>query len=176
MACKLCSQEKKCVKAHIIPESFFRLIKRDGKPILILPDNIEKHPEKSHTGIYDENLVCIDCERLFSSCDDYAYTFLVDKFNKENPFLDGDKALAFVIKSFDYHKLKLFFVSALWRASATSNKYFSSINVGPFESKLKAMILNNDPGNQNYFSVIITKYDDEKLATAMLNPHKEKLE
>jgi hypothetical protein len=176
MACKLCLQEKKCVESHIIPESFFRLIKENGKPILILPDKIEKYPEKSHTGIYDENLVCEDCEKLFSPWDNYGHLFLVANFPKDKQFLDGDKVLAYVIENFDYHKLKLFFISMLWRASASSYKHFSHINTGPFEDTLKRMIVNNDPGDKNYFSVILTKFNNESIATAMLNPHREKLE
>lgn len=176
MACKLCLQEKKCVESHIIPESFFRLIKENGKPILILPDKIEKYPEKSHTGIYDKNLVCEDCEKLFSPLDNYGHSFLVANFPKDKVFVDEDTVLAYVIENFDYHKLKLFFISILWRASASSNKHFYHINTGPFEDILKKMILNNDPGDKNYFSVILTKFDNQSIATAMLNPQREKLE
>lgn len=176
MTCKLCLQEKKCIKAHIIPESFFRLIKQNGKPILNLPDSISKYPEKSQIGIYDENLVCGDCERLFSPWDNYGHSFLVANFPKDKLFLDGNQALAYVIENYDYQKLKLFFISILWRASASSHKDFSNINVGPFEPKLKKMILNNDPGDINYFSVIITKFDDEKIATAIISPDKHKLD
>lgn len=39
MTCKLCLQQKKCVEAHIIPESLFRIIKQGGKAILILSPN-----------------------------------------------------------------------------------------------------------------------------------------
>lgn len=174
MACKLCLQEKNCIKAHIIPESFFRIIKRDGKPILILsPKDFQS---KTHIGIYDKNLVCEDCEKLFSPWDNYAHSFLVANFSKDKSIIDGDKVFAYVIECFDYHKLKLFFISILWRASASNHKYFSNIKTGPFEDKLKEMILNNDPGDKNRFSIIITKFDNESIGTAMLNPHKEKLE
>lgn len=174
MTCKLCLKEKKCIEAHIIPESFFRIIKQDGKPILILSPN--DFQSKTHIGIYDKTILCDDCEKLFSPWDNYGYSLLVANFSKDKPFLDGDSVLAYTIENIDYHKLKLFFISILWRASASSHKYFSSINTGPFEDKLKELILSNDAGDENNFSVIITKFNDDPVATAILNPHREKLE
>jgi hypothetical protein len=174
MACKICLEDKKCIKAHIIPESFIKIIKQDGKPIMILSPN--EFQSKTHIGVYDKKILCEDCEKLFSPWDNYGNLILVANFPKDKPFLDGDKVLAYTIENFDYHKLKLFFISILWRASASSHNYFSHINAGPFEDMLKEMIINNDPGDKNCFSVIITKFDDESIATAILNPHREKLE
>src|SRR4030042_2626638 len=174
MACKFCLQEKKCVEAHIIPGSFFRIIKQDKEPIYILSP--KEFQSITHNGIYDKTIVCEDCEKLFSPWDDYAHSLLIANFPKDKSFMDGEKILAHIIERFDYHKLKLFFISVLWRASASNHKYFSHINTGPFEDKLKKMILHNDSGDKNTFSIIFTKFDNESLGTAMLNPQKEKLE
>jgi hypothetical protein len=176
VACKLCLYGKKNIKSHIIPKSFFMKIKQNENPILIIPDKIDKYPKKSHIGIYDDNLVCEDCEKVFSAWDNYADSFLIKNFQKNKPVFDGGIVIAYLIDSFDYHKLKLFFISLLWRASASSNNFYSLISTGVFEEKLKRMILDNDPGDQNSFSIIITKFDNEKLATGILSPHKEKLD
>lgn len=37
------------------------------------------------------------------------------------------------------------------------------------------MIINKDPGDKNSFLVIITKFDDESIATAIINPQKKEL-
>jgi hypothetical protein len=54
MKCKLCGVDKKLVKAHIIPEAFFKPL-RSGKnaPLLIRPGDYVK---RAPIGVYDKTI------------------------------------------------------------------------------------------------------------------------
>src|SRR5208337_4171297 len=109
--------DKKCIKAHIIPNSLYEPIFNDKKGMLIISNKAENYPKKQHTGIYNNNIVCEECERLFSKPDDYAKSFFSADIKEDSFIIDknGDK-LAYIIKYYDYDNLKLFFISLLWRA------------------------------------------------------------
>lgn len=134
MACKFCIEDKKCIKAHIIPNSLYEPIFSQKKGMLILSDKSENYPQKQHTGIYDTNIVCEECERVFSKPDNYAKSFFSADIQEESFLIHNGKKLAYIIKDYDYHNLKLFFMSTLWRASVSTHPFFSNIKLGPFEN------------------------------------------
>jgi hypothetical protein len=174
MTCKFCLGDYKCIEAHIIPNSLYKPLLADPSGMLIVSNKSEIHPKRSHTGIYDSELVCEKCERLFSKFDDYAQSFFSAEIPDNNYIIHKNEKLAYFIEDVDYPKLKLFFISLLWRASVTNHPFFSKVDVGPFEVQLKKMITGDDPGDENTFSVTITKYDETSLASAMLSPHRNK--
>ena len=62
---------------------------------------------------------------------------------------------------YDYHLLKLFAISLLWRASTTKLVFFNGVNVGErHEQKLREHILNNDPGTLDDYTVVLGFYED----------------
>lgn len=174
MACKFCLKDKKCVKAHIIPNSLYEPIFNAKKGMLILSNQPENYPKKQHTGIYDENIVCEECERLFSKLDDYANSFFSAEICVDSFIVENNEKVAYIINNYDYNNLKVFLISLLWRASASSQSLFYNVNIGPFENQIKEMIKNNDPGDENTFSFILTRYDNSLASRANLGPFKGK--
>ena len=81
----------------------------------------------------------------------------------------------YTIKDFDYKLLKLFFISMLWRASITSHECFERISTGPFEEKLRSLILSNNPGDEDDFSVILAKFSNPDLKF-ILDPHQDRFD
>jgi hypothetical protein len=174
MKCKLCNQEKSLVKAHIIPRSLYKPLLEGDLPLTVLPTSPTSHPQISRIGFYDNEILCQECERLFSPWDDYAQKALLAQPQRENYlFLNGEK-IAFKM-GVDYAKLKLFFVSLLWRASVSKFYFFKKIKLEPLEERLKEMVLNCDPGDAETFAVALTKYEDP-LGTVILNPHRHRLD
>jgi hypothetical protein len=75
--CKLCQQEVTAlVKAHVIPRSFFEIDPRLAAPRLIT-NSKGIYPKKIPVGVYDRTIVCGECEKRFSDCDDYAARLLL---------------------------------------------------------------------------------------------------
>ena len=173
MACKFCKEEKKLIKAHVIPEGFFRRV-RDGQVSPLIGTNKKgEYTKRSPIGVYDKTIVCGDCEGIWGDWDSYAQEFLGNfPLGGQPLYADGQK-IGYRIDSYDYRKLKLFFVALLWRASASEQSFFSRIALGPFEEQAKQMISQGDPGPSGQFAVTLAKFEDP-VATSMLDPHPEK--
>jgi hypothetical protein len=173
MICKFCLTEKKCVRCHIIPRSFY---KHSLNPhALIISDN-SYYAKRSQTGIYDENLVCEECEKLFSPFDDYAYHLVLSDVPADDLIVYEGKRIAYLIKNYDYKKLKLFFISLLWRAYSSKLSYFDLVKLKLFDNRLKEMILKQDLGSEDEFSVALRRFEERPYSRVILNPHKTRFD
>jgi hypothetical protein len=126
-------------------------------------------------GIYDSSILCGDCDQKVSPWDAYAQELLLHQFSDATALQVNQQKVGWRIKSFDYPRLKLFFISLLWRASVSKQPFYKRISVGPFENHLRSMILNEEPGNAQDFAVLLGRFDELWL-TAMLDPHPEKFD
>lgn len=173
MRCKLCNQERSLVRAHVIPEGFFRLL-RNGNESPILLTNIEgEYQRRSPIGEYDTTILCEICEQRFGPWDDYAQQFLLQSFDEDLYILHNGTKVALKIPIFDYHKLKLFFESLLWRASVSTREFYKKVRTGPFEDQLRGRIISEEPGDAETFAVTLAKFE-HGLGTAILDPHPDR--
>jgi hypothetical protein len=124
MVCKFCLEDKKCIEAHIIPNSLYEPLLNDNKGMLIVSNKSEIYPKKQQIGIYDMEIVCEECERLFSKPDYYAKSFFSADMTEDSFIIHNGEKCVYTIKDYDYHNLKLFFISLLWRASASTQPFF----------------------------------------------------
>jgi hypothetical protein len=140
--CKFCSATNKpLVKAHIVPQSFYGVVK--GQPLAGLRSEFSK-PRWAWTGVYDNELLCSDCEASFAKLDDYAFNALFERPSKSSPpslrgvdlFPDQLRPVAFRIPGADPERLKLFVYSMFWRAHVSIRNECKGIDVGPFVSDL----------------------------------------
>ena len=177
--CKLCERERKLIKAHIIPKKLYNPILKasSGESPRVYVVGTEKKSQQSQNGIYDPDILCRECDGdLIGSWDNYGQTLLLSSPSRENYTVDeAGKLAGYKIDTFDYNQLKLFFMSILWRAAITSDQFFAQVQLGSWEDKLKKMILAQDPGSENDFSVHLFKYEGD-FSEIMQNPTKEKQE
>ncbi len=73
MICKLCDKEKKLIRAHIIPESFYS----KGHKKLYADDLI--YEKKMPKGLYDTEILCGECDNKIGKLDGLAKKILMDK-------------------------------------------------------------------------------------------------
>ena len=173
MKCHLCLEDKKLIKAHIIPESFFLPLK-SGKRVPELHTNTNGvYPRRAPVGIYDTSILCSNCDNTIGDWDNYAQQLLLKEFNEDLAIYDSSKKVAYKIDNFDYEKLKLFFISVLWRASISNHYFFKRVKLGPYESIARKMILKKESGSSEDFSVVIAKFSEPDI-TSILDPHKDK--
>lgn len=137
-ACKFCGQTKRLAKAHIVPRSFY-LSDNSGLPHMIMPMNGNLRSKKSRTGIYDEALNCVDCEKFFAKLDSYAFEHLIGRHSRRYVCRDADTgrymvqdALPMAVYSplAEREKLLAFASSVLWRASASDRPEMAGVNMG----------------------------------------------
>jgi len=180
MSCSLCGKEKKLIKAHAIPEAFFRLLRKGETPPKLMTNIAGIYPKKAPIGVYDTGILCEECEKGFQEWDDYAIRVLVNELDTFKPISDGQKTVAYYLEKYDYKKLKLFFISVLWRASVSTQVFYEKVNLGPWEDAAKNHILNENPGSEHEFSTLlslfISKAGRDKLARTMMDPYRERWE
>lgn len=172
--CKLCGNTGPLMESHIIPRAFFRDVAAGGET----PAEYSFVPgvplKRSPTGPYDADMLCEACERMFGKWDDYGVKFLrrplgefklVQGRTREGVEQDGTGILR--TADVDYRRLKLFLLSVLWRAHSSGNKMFERVRLGPFEARLRAMLLARDPGEKTDFPVWLMRFHSERAPTVI---------
>lgn len=170
--CRLCRQKKFLIKAHIIPAGFYRPLKTE-KTVPEIHTNIEgAFPQRSPVGIFDRNILCRECDALMGPWDQHAQNILLKDIPEESSIFHHRKRVAYQITKFDYKRLKLFFVSLLWRASISTHVFFKRISLGSQEEILRDMILNQRPGSLKSYPVTLARFENP-AANGILDPHPE---
>lgn len=82
---------EKLVKSHIIPESFFRAIKKDSNHLLIVSNKESEFTKRNMIGIYDQEILCLNCEEKFKLLDDYGQDILIKNQDAFRPIIDTEK-------------------------------------------------------------------------------------
>ena len=144
MTCHLCLRDRKLVRSHIIPEAFWRELRdEDGPPVMISGmDGV--FPKKSQIGVYDQTILCQGCEEQFQDVDDYGIRVLLKDFDRLfTPVYDTNfppRVGGYVSDDIDQDRLLRFLVSVLWRASVSTQVVFRHVSLGELESQAAKVI------------------------------------
>ena len=147
MKCKLCHLDKKLCKSHIIPESAYGSIYDDKHRVLEV-SNLQKELPKHQKGLR-EPLLCKDCEQHLNKYESY----FADMWFRNQLIPTHLSEELKTISGLDYKRFKLFHMSILWRAGIASREEFASVKLGDYEERLRQLILTDDPGDPNQYSV-----------------------
>lgn len=158
--CRLCGCEitdnNKC-DAHIIPRGILKIFSPEefGKLSLVGTDMSKR---KAPQGSYDNSILCRGCDNKIGVYDDYAGIFV------RNAQLTGHPSgTGWQIEGYDQNKLKLFFMSYLWRSSITERSEFAGVNLGAkHENRLQQLILSNLAGSVDEYTVVLSKFRSAK--------------
>ena len=170
MKCKFCGNETALIEAHIIPAGLFRRLRQGKKSLEMITNKAGEYTKKSPTGVYDKTIVCSKCESIWQEWDNYAQLILANKPLNGRVRYHNNKRICYIVDNYEYRKLKLFFISMIWRASVSSHQFFSRISLTQFEDIAKQHIINDDPGDREVFSVVVTKFD-HPLAKGIFDPY-----
>jgi len=171
MKCRYCDQDKKLINAHIIPERFFDELKTGPGPLKEYSSRPEEFPKKSQLGVYDQTILCLECEQELAPYDNYAFeVFLSDRF-KKSEIKDEEELLGYTLEGIDYPRLKLFFLSLIWRASVSTHPYYKEVRLGPYESVIRGMLKTKDPGKSSRFPVMLGEGIFPNNMPSMLQPY-----
>jgi hypothetical protein len=160
MICQLCLQDKKLIRSHIIPASFFRLAYPEKNCRIVTKDEYSK---RLLVGLYDMEIVCEECEKIFSRWDDYGNRFFSEILESgKNKIINKNNINIIIFDDIKYSELKLFLMSVLWRCAVSRHPFFNQISLGSFENQLKENILSSNPGSDEEFAILIFKFDVSK--------------
>lgn len=156
--CLYCGQERALVKAHIIPEAFFRDVRGDASTLYLVKNEPGTHPKRAPIGVYDRQILCGECEKTFQNVDDYAAALLIRERDTAFVRRSFDSGIVYIADQFDYHSLKVYIISVLWRASVSTQQYFSRIDLGERLARAKEMIAARDAGPAGEFAVVLSRW------------------
>ncbi|WP_286261992.1 hypothetical protein [Thalassotalea atypica] len=177
--CKGCGENKKLIKAHIIPKSFYMDLRANANHLNIVPSNVGERQSRSNIGDYDTNILCKDCDTIMEKYDDYGKKLLLDQRDSFIEHERNGQLLGWEVHNFDYLKLKLFFLSILWRASISSRPFFRRVSLAQYEDKLKELIWNEQDDDNHTFGCVVAKFlpaNIEGVEKSILDPDKTTLE
>ena len=158
--CKLCKKEKLlCKKSHIIPKHAYKILKNDDNFCLkVDKKTIKKESkQKDFSGIFESYILCKGCECTLNEYEIYANDLIYrNKINNINTKKSESKIIISGA-GYDYEKIKLYFLSILWRSSISSNKFFNGVALTSCtEENIRTILLTSNLGEDNKFSIIIS--------------------
>lgn len=155
--CRFCGKTTKLIKAHIVPQKFYTypIATEEDKQLILVSENKHYKP-KCPIGVYDENILCAECDGAFGIYDEEIQKLLLADIRRYKR-KDVESLYEIPFTAFDYQKLRLFFVSMLWRASISSNDVFKHIKFGVKYEKLSLAILKDPKLDSDNFALIIMK-------------------
>lgn len=174
--CKLCHETVEIRESHIIPELCHKgLYDEKHRALKLRAGDLDK-PPWIQKGIRDR-LLCDVCEGRLNRIETSF-----DKFWYHSPALPPRvPAQGISIQGFDYVTFKLLHLSVLWRASVSRLKEFGAVSLGPYEEKLRRMILDLDPGPPTHFpivgQVLVDPEDNYRVVHSLVAmPHRSRLD
>jgi hypothetical protein len=163
--CKLTGVHGRYVASHIIPKALTD--SGEGKPLTQKGRN--GRYIKRWTSWYDSRLVTAEGEAILASYDNWAINFFREKkliwsswgpiVQLESPdhiWLPGPQVGIRQLRGVDCERLRLFFLSLLWRAAATSLFEFRLVSIPADElAQLREMVLHGRVEPYHFYPVTL---------------------
>lgn len=149
--CALTGGHDVFVKCHLLPKAIFP----EREKTKVADTKAQSRPKRRPVGPYSNELVTRCGEDILERYDDYGIRFLrrqVGQWSLE----DDNKYWA--VQGLDYARLKLFFISILWRCAAASHPTPDYIDIADQMNTLRDMVRVGDPGPAEFFSVMSENY------------------
>lgn len=132
--CQLCRKEKKLIKAHVIPESFYVI--GDQEPLRIIGNSENFYPRRTPVGVYDESILCNECDNKLGLLDQEA----AEKLLRGRPRAQFQGQLL-IYPDTNAGTVAKFVISVLWRAAVSNHYFFKRVSIGPYADVFRKQIL-----------------------------------
>ena len=164
--CRLCQRASRLCKSHIIPEFCYTRLYDSAHRFIEVHDVKQGRVHRGQKG-YAEYLLCAECESHVNGFERHARRLFVDTLDVGSPPKRSIELL-----NVSYDKLKLFFLSILWRSSVSTLSMFRHVDLGRHESELRKRVLESDPGEPNTYGIIVFPllFEREHFRDFMVEP------
>lgn len=166
MVCRLCGTSEELCRSHILPEFLYRPLYDEKHRFSILTAGVEgkRYRQRGLT----EPLLCHACERHLCQYEKYAAEVMSGRLGHRFQ----QRGSRITINGIDYARFKLFQLSILWRASASTLEFFRLVSLGPHETPLRQMLLTGDPGIPDKFGCVVIFTHDlgHDMSDTIFNP------
>ena len=177
ITCKLTGFTGPGIAAHIIPRAFYGLYDESGKfregGTVVTQKEGDYREARRFKGVYDSGIVIQQGEDYFFDCDTYAAEFFLNDFHAKTwtPAPLNPAVITLPSGQFDPDLIRKFCMSVLWRAHVTTQPFFSNIDIGIHEPRLRQMILDGTVGDPQDFSVILYHWKGVPRPWPVMAPH-----
>ena len=167
------------MKSHAIPEAFFRQL-RDGPHAPILVSNVANTwPARAPIGVYDNDVLCDGCEPKFGPSDAYGAEVLINRLDELfQPVVADGRIVAYFGQGVDQLRLKLFFLSVLWRAAISKHGFYDRMKLGPHLDRIRAVLDSPHNIHPDEYSGLMSRWiaspNKEAFADGLMSPILEK--
>lgn len=155
--CRLCLLHRSLCDSHALPDSLFNYIlrKNSGKAIVITDDATT--PVQYSADTWETELLCQQCEQLLNRLYD-AYGMAVFR-GQEGGVLRASEGV--LLLRIDRRRLRMFFLSVLWRISVSTHHSYSNIELpAQWEEELRTALLAGRSLPQGKYTVAVYKMRD----------------
>lgn len=173
MTCALCHEPKPLHESHIIPEFMYRPLYDENHRFYGV-SSFPKKPNRFYQKGLREKLLCAICEQYFSRYEVYARgVFFGETASPPIKIPTG-----FCFSGLNYTLLKLFLMSLLWRLAVTKVEYLKGADLGPYEERLRLLLVSGDPGDYPMFPCMVTAlmWDGKQVTDLIIPPVYTRLE
>ncbi|MCF6271114.1 MAG: hypothetical protein L3J41_15485 [Melioribacteraceae bacterium] len=124
--CKLCNKSEELQNSHIIPNYFFKRLKRNGSAIQT--EVTVGIPNIKTQDSWSEYLFCKNCEQHINKFEKYVISFTKHPFNVKSTADSKDNNIV-QFSNLDYERFRLFQLSLLFRAAIASGREWATIKL-----------------------------------------------
>jgi hypothetical protein len=169
--CKLCGQARELVNSHIIPK-FCHATMYPPKPGLHrfhYMHDVDAGEVKWEQDGFKEYLLCKQCDNeKLGAWEEHATRL----FKTQLPQPAPGQAQPILFHDPDYSRLKLFFLSVLWRAGVSTHEFYEHVRLGPHEEKIRKMLLQSIPGDPRDYGCAVSLLLDrgQPLRSVLVQP------
>lgn len=145
----------------------------------IVPSDIDIRESRSNMGDYDPEILCKECDTIIEPYDDYGKKVLLDDNSNLVPHFKDGELLGWELTGFNSTRLKLFFLSVLWRASISSRHFFRRVSLGKYEEILREIIWFGTDDKNKVFGCVLSKFlpaDISNVEKSILDPDNFQME
>ncbi len=173
--CKFCDQKKQMARAHLIPQGLYPKL-RNQNPHYIYRTDCDNE-RKSPSGLYDLELLCIDCDQKFGCYDQYAIENLKPWPSRDQLLRDHNGFISkgsntrfsgYKIKNINTIRLQKFAASLVWRCQYTIRDEFAISGPESLVEKCAKML--NDRDSNLELGILAKRLDDKILSQFVARP------
>ena len=177
LTCRLCGQQKKLIKAHIIPRQFYRRLMEKTPNLLKFEVGNVLNKKITQSGIHEKGLLCAECDNKIGDYDKYGYEVLSaeTELKKINSLFGGEGKI-YEIGQIDMELFRLFLVSLAWRAGIAEDPMFQLVKIGDYEDRLKQVLLGKTVELLDTVTAVIVLFLPPKYPQIMWSPFSSKMD
>ena len=139
--CPLCITPGELRESHIIPNAYFRAMKRQRAGRLISFNSLPHTSVRLSNESWSEEMLCGNCEGNLSKLE----TKCIFSLRRTAREIENKSEYGALLHSFDFNLLSRFLLSVLWRAAISKQEPFAQILLAPEVAEEIRLSLLNPP-------------------------------